>query len=497
MANFQSRIIVHPENFDASGISNEQTLARARMAEPDKITKITTMLLGAWNYGNSFPLLSMTEGASKGTKEIGIEDVEYEYPVMGKRKTTTKVLSTQYGSGDKAGINNTQFFIIFRERVFPPQQIIYNGEFGISARVMEDSVPAVGGGYRYALQLVNPDKTAFVPLGALQAGTTWGIVGGAPVTNSLSVGNWSSVQTPGKRKNQISILRKSYALAGNIANRMVEFRIVTGNNKTTSYWIDYEEFQHMIAWKTSKEEHLWLSEYNRDEFGNIPLIDSVNSLPIPIGGGLKQQIPNVFSYSSLTEKFLSNLIGDTMNGTPDTQKMDIMCYCGAGFRTEFDAAMKNSSIFTLVAQGNNDKFIKSSGGNLMLGGYFTSYQSVDGHIITLKDLPFLNHGGYADASGIHPITGRPRSSYEAFFVDQSIYDGQSNLMMVHQKGRMEVRGIHQGMTPLSENDYRTYRGNPTLRLGTEVDQTSVHFLSTLGVQMLRDTNSFRLELGVV
>lgn len=488
-----SRIIIHPEGFDASGISNENTLVRARMDNPDKITKVTTMLMGAWNYGNKFPLLSMTEGADGGSKEI--ESVQYEYPVIGKRKTTSRILSTQYGAGDKPGINNTTFFVIFEEKWFPPQQEIWMGEYGVKARVMEEPILVGGAGYRYALRLVNPDAAAFCDLRALAAKSVWGIVGGGTVTNSLSVGNWSTVQTHGKRKNQISVLRKSYRLAGNIANRMVEFRMQGAGGKPTSMWLDFEEFQHMQAWRASKEEHLWLSEYSRDAFGSNPLVDPTNQLPIQTGAGLRQQIPNISTYTTLSEKLISQIIGDTFNGTPDTGAMDIMLWCGAGFAEEFDRAMKSSTIFSQVALGLGQDFVKSAGGNLSLGGYFTSYKSVDGHVVTLQRLPFLDFSGYADASGRHPVTGRPRSSYEAFFVDASTYDGQKNLMMVHQKGRMEVRGLHQGMTALPDSDYTTYRGNAALRLATEQDLSSVHFMCTLGIQMLRDTNSFRLELA--
>ncbi len=494
MATLQSRIVIHPEGFDATGVSNENTLVRARLDKPESITKIVTMLMGAWGFGSSFPLLQMTEGQAGGSKEI--ENIEYEYPVIGKRKTTTRVLSTQYGSTDKPGINSTYFWIVFEEKWFPPQQTIACVEQGVAARVMEEPVPFVGGGYRYALQLVDPDKTSFCPIAALQAGTLWGKIGGANVSNSLSVGNWSPVQTPGKRKNQIGILRKSYRMAGNIANRLVEFQINDGRGKSSSLWLDYEEFQHMINWKTEKEETLWLSEYNRDVYGNIPMLDAASGLPIPFGAGLKQQIPNSTTYANLTEKLIRSIVNDTMQGTPDTRQMDIMLFCGNGFKEEFDTAMKNSSIFTLVAQGSTGEFVKSAGGNLQLGGYFTSYKSVDGHIVTLKDLPFLNHGGYADASGTHPVSGRPRSSYEAYFVDGSTYDGQKNIMMVHQKGRMELRGLHQGMTALADSDYTKYRGNDALRLATERDESSVHFMSTLGVQMLRDTNSFKMSLEV-
>lgn len=489
MANLKSRYTVHPENYDGSGFTDQNSLVRARLDKPDMLSTTLTQLFGAWGDGDRFPLLSMTEGQVGGA--TAIQGVQYEYPVIGARKTTSKVTSSQYGTGDKPGINNTTFFVVFEDRWFPPQHTIRTAD-GTTARVMGESVPAVGGGYLVALNLYNPDPAAFCALSNLKPGVVWGISAGATVSESRSVGNWSPIQSPGKRKNQLSILRKSYRFGGNIAQRKVEFELHGTNGKVTKYWIDFEEFQHMLAWREMKEEHLWLSEYNRDAYGVIPLIDQDTQQPIPTGAGLKQQIPNITTYSTLTEKLIRTIIGDTMNGTPDTKMMDIMLFCGDGFAEDFDTAMKGSALFTQIAQSVGGNFIKSAGGNLQLGGYFTSFKSVDGHVVTLKRLPFLNHGGYADSSARHPITGRPMSAYEAYFVDASRYDGQANLRAVYQQGRAEIRGLHQGMSIAKGSSFEDYNGNAFLRLATERDETSVHFMCTTGIQMMRDTNSFAL-----
>lgn len=492
MPTLQSKIQVHGENFDATGYSDQNSLVRALADKPDQLTPTLTHLMGAWNWANRFPLLALTEGQAGGIKEVAINSLQYEYPVIGKRKTTETVSSTQYGTGDKPGLNNTPFFVTYANKWFAPSQTL-RSRSGIQARVMEEPVSAAGGGWRYKLQMFNPDPTASVPLGDLLPGAVWGIGGGSTVTQSLSVGNWSPVQTPGKRKNQISFIRKSFRLAGNVANKIVTFTLVDANQRATNLWLDWETFQHMLAYREEKELHLWTSEYSRNEYGQNPLIDPATQQIIPTGAGLFQQIPNYDTYSFLTEKKIKTTLGDVFRGAPDTMKMDIVLYTGEGGAEEFDTAMKGSKIFNQVAFSTGDNFVRSAGGNLMLGGYFTSYQSVDGHIVTIKKLPFLDLGGYADASPRHPISGRPLSSYEMYFVDMSKYDGVPNLQLVYEKGRMEVRGVRQGMTVVPGTTYGDFNGmKGFIPLATEQDETSVHYMASCGIQMLRNTHSFKL-----
>lgn len=496
MPKFQSTYTVHDENFDGSGFTNENSIIRALGDKPEQAITTLTHLFGNWGLADNFPLLALTEGQKGGFRSINVNSIQYEYPVIGKRKTTERILSTAYSSTSKPGVNHTEFDAIFVNRWFAPGQTI-RSQSGVQARVMYEPAPVAGGGHLYKLRLFNPDPTAYCPPEDLMPGKIWGIGGGSTVTQSLSTGNWSPVQTPGKRKNQISFIRKSFRLGGNIANKKVSFKLKDTSGRETMWWLDFETFQHMLAWRHEKEMQLWLSEYSRNQFGQNPLVDPTNQLIIPTGAGLRQQIYNVDTYSTLTDKRIKTIIGDVFRGANDTQQMNIILYGGEGFFEEFDNAMKNSTIFQLVAQGVGEQFVQSTGNGLVLGGYFTSYKTVDGHMVTLKRAPFLDNSGYADASGVHPVTGRPLSSYEGYFVDHSTYDGVPNVQLVYEQGRMEVRGVRQGMTVVPGSSYGDFQGmSGFLNLATEVDETSIHYMASCGIQMLRDTHSFRLELAV-
>lgn len=497
---YQSRITVHEGNFDASRYTDESNLIKAYQDRSTELTPIITFLFGSWqNTADKFPLLYSTEGQIGGTASKPVGTIEYHYPIMGKRKVTETVVSSPYSANDLIGAGNSEIIATFRSNWFPDFQTIISPD-GYQCRVLGKQ--REGDYYRYRLQYLPEDTegTSYIPASQFAAGAVWGIVGAATVATSLSVGNTGRVQTPGRRKNQIGVMRQSYRLGGNIANKVVEFQLFDTNGGPVTYWLDFYEFQQMINWRVAKEEQLWTALYNRNAQGQITTIDPELNQAVPIPSGVKQQIVNRSSYSDLTTRFLDTIVGDIFTDTAylDGNAMEIGLYAGKGFRAAFDDAMKDSALFRQVAQGVGKEFVKSRSGGLELGGVFTSYLHRDSNrVITIKDLPFLNEGGYAERSHRHPITGWPMSSYEAYFIDHSSYSGVKNMQLLHEEGRMEIRGLEQGMSLVKGSQYSDYNGNGKyLQLATEQDVTSIHYLCTYGIQMLNNQHTFMLTPDV-
>jgi hypothetical protein len=347
--------------------------------------------------------------------------------------------------------------------------------------------PTQNGSYWvYKLQLNSNDPAEYVALTEILPGVGWVMVGGAPVAESMSLGNESNVMMPGKMKNQISILRKSYRFGGNIKNKTVEVEFNI-DGKKTSYWMPFEEWQHMLAWKQSCEEHYWYSKYNRLSDGSISMKDYDNGFPIPTGAGVDGQIPNRDTYSILTYAKIKETVGDVMYGATDTGKMNVILYTGIGGLEEFsDAMTQKASTFTQII---GDKFVKGDDRNLMLTGFFTKFKHIDGHEIEVRHLPLLDFGARAENAPKHPQSGKPITSYDMYFVDQSVYDGEPNVQMLSQKGRSMIRGMVKGMAPANPNDFN---GN-TEYISTEKDENSIHFLSAKGVCIRRNNHCFKLS----
>lgn len=487
MANSTQARIMYHTGFYGKGFTDDNFLGQALLTKNDTISPVITHLMG--KDSDKFPLTFLTEGQAGGIRPIELNSIEYDWPIIGRMKNGDVLVASQYGAGDKPGLNNQPFYLTFATNWLKNQHTLRSPN-GIQARVMAEPTPIGALNYRYRLQLINPDVTAFVPASELVLGSKWTMTGGASVSTSRSRGNSSNVMTPGKMKNQISILRKSYNIAGNITNKYVEFQFDIPGKGKTNYWIDFETFQHMQNWKQSNEEHFWFSQYNRNAAGYIPLRDPDTNLPIPIGAGVEDQIPNQDTYGFLTTKKLKDTVGDVMYGATDTKAMSVTLYTGIGGAEEFDNAMKNDlKTWSIVPI---DKFVKGSneGGDrqMMYGGFFTAYEHVDGHTIVLKRLSLLDYGSIAENSPLHPVTGKPMSSYNMYFIDQSDYDGQRNVVMACEKGRSMVTGVLRGM---ADTPY-DFKGNMEKNISTDADESSIHFLCSKGICIRRNTHCFKL-----
>ena len=480
--------IVHTETFDDKGFTNNISLTQARMTNPDSLNPVITHLMGL--ESKKFPLLFLTEGQTGGVKYVEIQDVEYDWPVFGRLRRTDTVVGHDYASDAKPGLGGTMIEVIFKTAWLKNQHNIVSPK-GIRCRIASKP-ERVGNGYKYRLQLHRKSDSEFIPLSELAPNTTWAMSGGANVTESYSMGNESNKQTPGKLKNQIGILRKSYEIGGNVSQRTTNFQF-NMNGKQTNYWLPFEEYQHEINFKQDVEESLWESQYNRDANGRITMIDEETQLPIPMGAGVIEQIPNVDTYGILSTSKLTNVITDVTYGATDTEEMNIVLFTGKGGKREFSEAIMRDANKWQVFTGALNGTVQGGPRGLIYGVAFTQFRHIDGHTITVKELPILDFGGRAQVAPKHPVTGLPMTSYEMHFVDMSKYDGENNVQLVTQRGRGLIRGVEQGMTLIKGLSYGDYKGNAMdIPLATAQDKTAIHYLKTAGVAIRRNTHCFSL-----
>ncbi|MBS1960773.1 MAG: hypothetical protein JST04_01050 [Bdellovibrionales bacterium] len=482
MANTSTMRLIHGQTFDGKGYTNENSLAAGLMTKPDVINPVITHLMG--KEEDKFPLTFLTEGQKGGTKYIEINDAQYEWPII-NRLRKADVVAVAYTATSRPGVGNGYFQVLMKTNWLKDKHLISSAS-GYQAQI-KGKPQQVGQFYLYTFQGTDPNPLAFCPLADLAVGSKWSMVGGAPVSESLSMGNESNVVMPGRMKNQISFLRKSYVLAGNIGNKITEFQFNV-DGKISNYWIDFERYQHMLDWKQTAEEHYWESRYNRAADGSIALKDEDSGLPIPIGAGVIEQIPNSDTYGTLTAQKIKQVVGDAMYGAPDKKNVTLVLYTGYDGLDKFDTAMKGSLVSSGFTVVNKELFVSGAGRHLTLGGFFTAYEHVDGHTVIVKHLPLLDYGGRAESAPLDPISGRPTTSSEMYFVDQSVYDGTNNVQMVTQRGRANIMGVVRGITPMPFD----FAGNNNQNIATEQDKNSVHFFSAKGICIRRNTHCFKL-----
>lgn len=460
------------------GYTQEAHLASALLTQPDVLSPVLTHLQG--REDKRFPLSFITEGSGQVQT---LNDIQYNYPVIGKLNKAVALSKTN--TDLKPGIGFSQFELTFPERHFVRQYVIIS-PLGFQARIMQDPQQTAGG-FKYTCQLLPAiDPTAYLPASECQAGVLWTRMF-APVAYAGSRGNESNWASPGSMQNQLTYIRKSYRYEGNVQNKIVNIEIDVNGSKT-KLWSDYMEWQYMSQWQEECETLYWYGEYNRDKQGKINLVDD-NNVAIPIGSGVIEQIPNRDTYSVLTTRKIKGVVRDALFGASDSMDMNVELFTGTGGMEEFDNAIKNdikSSGYTILNSGD---FMSGSGSQMSYGGFFNQYKHIDGHIVTVRYLPLLDHGPRAMNSPKHPITGLPLESYKMMFLDRSTYDGEANLKMVTLKGREMLRWAVAGASVPPG-----FSGN-SLR-ASDVDGSSVHFMKTGGINIRRATNCLYLECSI-
>ena len=471
-----TNISVQKTFYNDSQMTDMNSLANALLSKPTELSPIITHLSG--KDDKRFPLSFLTEGAGN---VQSIDRLEYEYRVATHKLRTRPLAVTN--AGTNLGQGGSTFTLVFPDKRFVFPYVLVNSA-GELARIMAEPKPYVGGsGWEYTLQLVNP-AAATVLTSGFTAGDLWAQLY-APVGVDFSRGNASNWQAPGKVRNKITTVRKSYHMSGHAKDYVAEFTLPTKGGGSTNLWMDYEEYQHMLDFKEECEMYYWYGQRTYGADGVVNMKDE-NGQPVIVGPGLLEQIVNKDSYSTMTETKIKNIIGDLFYGMTDANKKQVNLYTGTGGMREFDEALKNHFGGNTWKVSGETRFITGSGRNLGLTGYFKSYEHIDGHSVNVIKLPLFDHGPVARARALHPVTGYSLESYRMVFVDQSSYDGVSNLRMINKKNREYLRWCVAGSVVPRGFDANMSRAS-------DVDGASVHMLKTAGISLGRFDTSLDLQ----
>ena len=465
--------------WNEQGKTNDNSLQRQLLLKPEKLTPVLTYLMG--QEDERFPLSFLTEGMQN-TMEI--EGNEFEYNIIG-RLYSPVMLAESFTASTQPGIGFTPFKLVFSERRFARDYMIFTPN-GYQIRVTEDPIQR-GTNWEYTFVLNATNATEFVPVSELVAGNLFSQAF-APVASFGSTGNESFAAAPGIVRGQITTIRKSFAWEGNAVERTMTMQVQTDKG-TTNYWWDFEEYQHMISFKLECEMLYWYAKDNRDDRGIITLKDK-NGIAIPIGDGLLEQITNKDTYGILTTQKVKQVVRDALYGMSDASKKSITLFTGVGGVEEFDNAMKDDLASKSYIKLDAGKFVYGTGRNLELSGFFSTYQHIDGHTITIKRVNLFDDGPKALASPKHPISGLPLESYRMVFVDTSTYNGKPNLIMINKKGRAMIRRVVAGINELPSD----FKGNDFR--ASDKDASSIHLLKASGIVLRRFNTSIDLQCNL-
>lgn len=472
---------LYEASFNDKEFSSTNHLSKALLTQSEWLAPMVTHAYGtSGQFGaNNFPLSFVTEGMGN-VKKISSTDLSYKVAVIGKPKKTSTVAVTINSGTDKPGIGHSKFRVVFADRWFHKSLSIYSPS-KIECRVQADP-RQVAGGWEYELMLMNPSASAYIPVSDVGSGSIWGRTL-AKVGKERSRGVESRSYAPFVTQNQLSVVRDTYKLAGNVKNKVMVLEI-KANGQTFKYWTQWEMFLRQIEFKEKCETDLWYSEFNKDDQGVIHVMDEDSGEVVPSGAGMLQQIPNQDSYSILTTTKIESLVTDVFFNASDADKVNVDVFTGTGGMREASRSMLNASKgFTLV---DTKQIQGEAPGMLTFGAYFNVYRHIDGHTVTFRKLPIQDKGVFADISKRHPNDNLPLESYNMYCVDNSTYDGIKNLQYVSEAGREEVNKVVPGMSALPDGY------NETLYISSDIDASSVEWMKTQGISVMKPTNCFKL-----
>ena len=478
-------------SYDDRGYQNEETIAHLMLTHPEEINNTLTYTYGMDD--DRFPLTFLTEGqGSAGVVDINTET--WTWKTMGRSKFNDYVVYFDTANNTTPGKGGASFTVEFATHWLIEQYGLIAPD-GSQVRIMKDLGEGTHGGFLYRLKMASPNPNAYIALSNLAKGKYWTMT--APtISASYSKGNRMNVMGPGKMTSQLEYHRYSWEIAGNISNTVVTYEFKTKSGGTTNLWINEAQRQWDIQMRIMDEERLWLAEYNRNENGEVTLVDEDNGQPVLWTAGMRGicKESNYATYGEyLTLNKIERSIGDVLDKDTDTGSMEIVLMAGKGFQEDFDNAIRSEVKSEGFITPLCDKMIEDFNGGLSYGKYFRRYKTIDNHIITVQHLPFLDHGTIADndkANGnIHPRTGRPMSSHQAFLLDMSTYNGVRNVRKVRLKGQVYLSGVLKGLTPIPPQ----WGGVPQNSISTEIDKSSYEIKNTYGLQVNNATKMMMLQ----
>ena len=490
MANEPQFIKLGQEKYDAVGFRNEDTLYRAGLSEPDKISQKMTYLSGLVTQSSPFMWMTAGQGGYKTLPKIELEgDGQFTWDVMGELRQHGKIVGSIYVTGDQPGRNRGRFLLNMEDN-WLKEGMNCTFEDQYVARISQAPIDK-GTHWEYEFETIDINVNTFCALTNLKPGKL--VREGSYTTPaSLSVGTETTSQTPMKRTNQISYIRNSDRISGNIANKMVktfEFPISDDGKKTTKKWMPFQYWQWLTKDEMNVERFLFKTTlYNRDENGRIHLKDRRSGgQPVPMGASIDQMIDaegNSASYGAdFSIEYFNRTVGDMFYGLDTSMSLDVIAYCGTKYMEDFDKAVKTDANNNSFTEALGDQMIGNTSSGLSYGKYFRQYKTSDGHVITLKKMPWLDDAGVSEQVR-HPISGKPISSHSAYFITHSLGDdGEPNIQMTTEKGRTFISGVYSGLTPIPDEwkNGMPKGNNGHMMLSTEKDEASIHTFRAIGI----------------
>lgn len=455
-----------------SGMTESDHLSQAYLTEPERMDAVLAYAFGTQNE----TVLSMLTGGIGNTRFVS--NREYTWDLHGQ--TERAVVITGPLQAGNVGANGAPFRWKMEEGIFQVSDNLVTDD-GTMLRV--SNVTSNGIDYIYTGVLTDPDPKKF--LNASQ------LLNGARMSKDFSTveefsdkGGGTDFVAPMTLKNQLTTLRKHYAVSRSAATDVMVIELFSEDGQSTKLWTKLAEWTALAQWYKEIDRSYIYTVYNKDSQGEVRL-QGKNQRPVYHGAGIRQQISpaNKLYYTKLQYDVIDEFLLDlSYNASRWGGDYNFVALTGKMGIREFNRAVIERQKELGITVTNSGTFITGTGSELTLTGHFKSVEFLNGVSLTVKE--FSPYDDKVRNRTLHPVSGKPIESYRFTILNFGTVKGKANIRKVAKKNSENAMWYVAGSTtPFGEvaNSMSVMRSNG-------LDGYEVHMLAEVGIQIQDPTS---------
>ena len=456
-----------------AGMTESDHLSQAYLTEPEKMDAVLAYAFGTQNE----TVLSMLTGGIGNTRFI--TNREYTWDLHGQTERAV-VVTGSLEAGSTPGKNNSPFRWKMEEGIFQVSDNLVSDD-GTMCRV--SSAQYNGMDYIFTAYLTDPDPQKFIDPSQLKAGARFS-KDFSTVEEFSDKGGGTDFVAPMTLKNQLTTLRKHYAVSRSAATDVMVIELFSEDGQSTKFWTKLAEWTALAQWYKEIDRSFIYTIYNKNPQGEVKL-QGKNNRPVYHGAGIRQQIApaNKLYYTKLTYEILDEFLLDlSYNASRWGGDYNFVALTGKMGIREFNNAVVRRQKELGITVTDAGTFITGTGSDLTLTGHFKKVEFLNGVSLTVKE--FAPYDDKVRNRTLHPVTKKPIESYRMTILNFGTVRGKANVRKVAKKNSENAMWYVAGSTdPFGGvvNSMSTLRSNG-------LDGYEVHMLAEVGIQLQDPTS---------
>lgn len=456
-----------------SGMTESDHLSQAYLTEPEKMDSVLAYAFGTQNE----TVLSMLTGGIGNTRFV--TNREYTWDLHGQTERAILVTG-ELEAGAKPGLNGAPFRFKMEEGIFQISDNLVSDN-GTMCRV--SNVQSNGIDYIYTAVLTDPDPKKWMDPTQITAGARFSKDFSTVEEFSIKGGSTDFV-APMTLKNQLTTLRKHYAVSRSAATDVMVIELFSEDGQSTKMWTKLAEWTALAQWYKEIDRSFIYTVYNKDPQGEVRL-QGANQRPVYHGAGIRQQISpaNKLYYTELTYDILDEFLLDlSYNASRWGGNMNFVALTGKMGIREFNRAIIAKQKDLGVTVTNAGTFITGTGSELKLTGHYKSVEFLNGVSLTVKE--FSPYDDKVRNRQLHPVTGKPIESYRFTILNFGTVKDKANIRKVAKAKSENAMWYVAGST----DPFSNVANSMSVMRSNGLDGYEVHLLAEVGIQIQDPTS---------